>query len=261
MPNALIEKPAAGSVMGHNQPPRVADVLAAYLVETYGADLLTVDPIAQRATEAPGAITTDEELATWSGIYNDAKAAFDRLEKARLDEARPLKKIIDEFFKNSVARLDRMQTVARDLSNKYNRAKVAREAEERRKIEQQRLDGIRAAEEAARIAAEFDEPEKAAAAVEQATELKIEAAVAATEAPKPTAAMATEFDGGGSVAGRMIWKFEVEDYDKIDLAKLRTFIKTSDIDVWIGKYMRLQKENAKLDGVRFFQEADTVFKR
>lgn len=249
----------------HNRPPSLLVLLQEQLTETYSNEIALVDPIAAAAnalcdpkTHKPIPIDSDEAAAAWGKIYLEADKNFKSLDTARKNEKRPFEKLVDEHFKPTTDRLERIKATAREVSNGWTRKKAADE-QARQDAERKRLrDEAEAARLAAEEAAAFEEPEAA-------EELQIAATVAeqqaAAPAPKPTAAASFEIGDGAKSQAKMIWKFEIEDIEAIDLNRLRVFLTPEIIGTAIGKYMRQQKEHSKLAGVRFYQEAETAFRR
>jgi hypothetical protein len=259
MPNKLVSEavdPRLG--LGGNKPPKVHELFASELVETYGLDLAKVEAIAARANDAPEKIATDQDLSAWTEIGLDANSLLKVLDTARLNEQRPITQVIKSVFGGPIDRCVKIVEAAKERATVYSRAKIAAELRERAE-EQARL---RAAADQhakdAQVAAEFGDTDQAVEHVRASDQLSSQAQAA----PAPKAAdIARVRSDSGLATAVMVWKFQIEDYTKVDLNALRMFFAPADIDKAVRAVVKKQKGATKVDGVRVYEEAEALFRR
>jgi hypothetical protein len=250
------------AVIGGNQPPKVHELLASELAETYRLELAKVEPIAKRANDAPEKIETDEQLKAWTAIYLDADALWKSLDASRLNEQRPLLAVLKALFGPTLDRLVRITDHSRKLANDYNREKIKREAAEQAAKEARERAAADQARRDAQIAAEFGDTEAVIEHAQTAASSEAEAARISAEAPKiADVARVRADEGTGMSTAKGEWKFEILDYSKIDLNALRPYLVTKDVEKAIGKAVRALKEHAKFEGVRVYEDVATTFRR
>jgi uncharacterized membrane protein YqiK len=267
MANQLVTEQAALAGDGRalsrhdNKPPTAVETLTSELVEVYGAQLKSVEPIARRATDAPEKIESDNDLKAWTTIAVDASTLWKALDIARLNEQRPVTAVFKDVFGPTLDRLQRITDAARDKANVYNRAKLAREKAEREAEEKRLREEAAASQRDAQIAAEFQNTPAAIEHVQEAAAINQQIAEIAASAPKPADVARVRSEGGGMSTVNAVWKFEVADYAKVDLNAIRQFIAPDAIDKAIRKIVGIQKGATKIEGVRVYEEADTQFRR
>ena len=253
--------------IGGNNPPEDfhlqanIDGLPARLEAEYGSRMaLIIDAIAERANKAPTVFATDEDFASAGDIIGAARDAFDEFDGKRKVAKEPYKTgvdLVDGYFREPLKRLSRIADAFTERGTLYVKDK-ARKAEAAAKAERERL--ARIAEEnrkAAQAAAEFDDNHEEAATRTQIAET-IEARIEDIAAPKPEPVRGSE---GSSASGKKEWTFEILDAAKVDLNALRNFIAPDAIDKALKAHVKIQKQNAKVDGVRFFEEDKASFRR
>lgn len=248
--------------VGGNKPPKVHEMLAIELTDTYRQELDKSQPIADRANNAPEKIESDDDQKLWTSIYLDADTLYKQLDGSRLMEQRPLVAVLKTVFGPTLERLERITGHARKLSDAYNRDKLAKERAER-EAEQKRLREAadRAAEEA-RIAAEFGDAAAEFEHAQASVASHIEAVQLQASAPKSAdVARVRADDGGGMSTVATEWKFEIADYALVDLNAIRLQLDPKDIDKAIRKIVKVQKGNTKIAGVRVFEDFATQFRR
>lgn len=242
-----------------NNPPSLVALLIEQLGETYGLEFAKVDPVRARANATEQKIESDEQLATWTGIYTDANTLFKQLDAARLNEKRPLEAAVNETFQKHTEPLSKIMAWVKDKADAYNREKV-RKQRAAEAAEAARLAEVeRQAREAATIAAEFQDTETT---LEQVAKVYEAQQQAQTAEPVKTADVArVRSEGGGLSTAATVWKFRVDDYSKVDLNALRNLIPAAEIDKAIGKVVKLQKGATKIDGVTVYEDVGTSFRR
>jgi hypothetical protein len=270
MANRLASENAADSgdvnpraVMGGNMPPAPTPVEAfsTSLLERYSAELAKAGPIADRANSSPEKVESDDDLKAWTDIYLEADTLIRLLDASRLNEQRPMVAVLKTVFGPTLDRLERITTHARKLSDAYNRAKVQREREQRDAEQRAAQDAARQAQVDARIAAEFGDTDAMMVHAQTAATIEADAARIATDAPKVADVARVRGEDGGMATARGEWKFEILDITKIDLNALRHHFAIKDLEKVVGKEVRSQKQHAKIEGVRVFEDVATQFRR
>jgi hypothetical protein len=244
-----------------NKPPSTVEMLTTELVDTYKLELEKIEPIAQRANAAPQKIESDDDLKVWSEIYLDTSALFKSLDTARLNEQRPLLAVFKTVFGGTLERAERIMTFGKGISDTYSRAKLAKERADREADAKRLRDEAEQKRKDAAVAAEFGDVDQTAEHAQGAAALENQIAQASAEAPKAADVARVRTDSGALSTVRSEWKFEVVDYSKIDLNAIRAFIDPKAVNVAIGKIIKIQKGETKIDGVRVYEDAGTTFRR
>ncbi len=259
--------------IGHNNPPLefparrdplVTDDLSKHLAEVYTLLLNNeIEPLAKRANAAPQKITSDEDLKIWADIAVDARKLKQKIDTLRDNEKKPFwnaGKKVDAFFNPTIERAGRIFDAGEEKATAYDRqkkadARAAQEAETRRLAEE-----AAARQAAAATAAEFgddaaaqEHTAAAAAADEQLTQAQNE--------PPQDVDTRVRSDSGTVASSKTEWKFEIADYAKVDLNALRAFIPPKEIDKAVRALLRIQKDAAKVEGIRFYEEDKAQFRR
>jgi hypothetical protein len=249
--------------IGHNNPP---PSLQTTLQDTYGLEIGKVEVIAKRANELPAKLDTAEDREKAGAVANDADLLAKALTKLHRVEKEPYLtggRIVDGYFNPNILRLDRI------ASGMLGRISAAN-AEIRRKADEERR---RQEKEQRRIAAEARAAADAAAAAgrtEDAVEDLKDAAAAEVTADEIALAPRANVDDqiktsigntGAALGTRKDWTFEITDFDAIDLNKLKLFIKREDIEKALRAYVKQQKDNAPLAGVRIYQDEKATIRR
>lgn len=253
------------AIGANNPPPEFAlalyvDGLPARLAADHSAPLADkIDAIAKRANDMPTEFATDDDLAKATDIVNDAADAWDEFDASRKVEKEPYKRgadAVDDFYREPLLRLKRIKDAFTDRATKYNREKK-RKADAAADAERKRLADIAEANRiAAEVAKEFDDDEEA----ETRTQIA-ETVEARIEDIAPVVTEPVRGSGGGSARAKAEWTFEIEDIAKVDLNALRNFIAPDAVEKALKALVKIQKGNAKVEGVRFFEDDKTTFRR
>jgi len=266
------------------------------LERDYANQLTAIDDYERRAVdEMPSPIDSDEKNSVVSDFLVEMRTRHKELDKLHDAEKAPFLKggrIVDNFFKDIQAKIEAIghELVKEQkayLTAKEARARAAREAEERRRREE--ADRLRReAEDARRAQREAEERARAAAAAAQASErarLQAEKAQKEAEALAAKAQAAQEASAAHTVAAsemaektesmkpadfartrstssqsmstlKEVWAFEIDDFDKVDLNKLRGNFKRADVEKAVRQYV--QNGGRELAGVRIYSEREVV---
>lgn len=247
--------------IGDNKPPSSVELFTRELVDTYGSELAKIDPIAARANDAPQKIETDDDLKTWSELYLDTSSLHKQLDTARLNEQRPMIAALNTVFGNTLERAARIMAFGKKISDDYNRAKLAKERADR-EAEQKRLrDEAEQKRRDAEVAAEFGDVNGTVEHAQGAAAIESQIAQAAAEAPKAADVARVRTDSGVLATVATNWKYEIDDYAKVDLNAIRAFMDPKDIDKAVRKLVKIQKGATKIDGVRVYEDVGTTFRR
>lgn len=272
------------------------DPLLLTLERDYANQGQAIDDYERRAVEdMPSPIDSDEKNSVVSDFILEMRGREKELDKIREAEKAPYLRagrIVDNFFKTMLGKIDSIATeLAKEqkayMKGKEDRARAVREAEERaRRQEAERLrqeaaaaaQKQREAEERARAAeraaAASDRARQQAEKARQDAELQAKRAqeaqqaaaqheVAAQEIAEKTDSMKpADFARTRSTTGqsmttlREVWVHEVLDWDKIDLNRLRGNFKRADIDKAIRQYV--QNGGRELAGVSIYSDREVV---
>lgn len=247
--------------IGHNQPPEIT--LADRLKEDHAATLAQIDEIAAKANKSPSTIEDDTAKAAATDIAAEAGKLFKAIDEARKTVKRPYKEAVDAidfFFRDPLARLDRIDKGLMGRVSAFDRAQLAKaraaqqaaEDEARRKAVAARLE----AEEAAKAG----RVEDAVASLEDAAhaEAAVDSAPAAPSAAESTRIMTA---GGVTASASTEWTFEVTDRAALDLNALRDFIAPVDVDAALKRFVKINKGARQIAGVRFYEDVVTRRRR
>lgn len=233
--------------LGHNNPPR-SEILA----ETHASVVAEIVELSKAYSKAPTVISTDEQKAKLGEIIVPLGKLWAKLEGLRKTEKQPFLdagREIDNWFGNHTQSVDSMKVELTKRATEYDKLLVKREndriAEERRKAD---LLAEQEREKAKSAAASGDL--HASAEADQAAEAAQAAAQAVSEPAK--AADLTRVRGGGGVVGtsRQSWVGEIVDIDKLDVVKLRPYLKREDLQKALNAYVRTggrECEGAKIE--------------
>lgn len=245
----------AEQIFGHNKAP-LAEVLAKDF-----ADLAAeVDAAIAKITGRPAKVVDDTDFAAVGDLAVAARNLGKRIEETRKDETDPLfraQKDIKAHFDAFADRLARAIKPHQDAADTYTRAKAAEE----RRLREEEARKLREREAAERAKAEQASGATAARAEGRAEALAAKAD-AAEEAANQSAAdlVRTRGAGGTTASASTKWDFAIEDYDAIDLNKLRPFLNRDHVEQGIRSMVRVQKGNTNLPGVRVFQDTRAAFR-
>lgn len=248
--------------LGHNNPPEdtpktIPEILAEKSAETLGK----IEPLAERANALPRVINTEEELNKVVPVVLDAKDLVKNLEAERKVEKDPhfkAGKEVDAFFNAHKERIGKIVTVFEGLASDFQQRKIEAErlarAKEAREAEEKARKELQKAEEAKR-------PETREKRMDLAEAAQADADRAAAAVQKTNAELGKVKGSGGTASARTTWSFSIEDFDKIDLNKIRHFIPRDAIEQGLRAFVKLQKGSASVEGVRFYEDVKTSFRR
>lgn len=246
--------------LGHNRPPE--PTLPERLADTHADALKRLDALAARATAAPKEIVTEADLATVSDIAADANVEWKAFDAERVKEKKPYldgTRDVDAFFRDPLARANRIETALTDRVRAFKRAKKKREDDAREALEKEQRDIAAAAAKAAEEAAAAGRVEDAMADVQFASDAAAKAdEIAAKPAAEPEPFRTAS---GTSINSNMKWTFEITDLAKLDLEALRPFIKPDALEAAIRAFVRINKGGRQIAGVHIFEDDDTKIRR
>jgi hypothetical protein len=272
-----------------------AATVTAFLDEEYRELQRTVPELLDEARALPAAIEDDAVMGDYAKLIKRLRDTAARAEAFRVKEGEPYlrgKQAVDSFFaslREKCARNDRKaKPGAADILqarlDDYNQRKLAAE-QERRRVEAERLrkeaeDRQRAEAEAARKAEEdrlaaerARKPETVVAkeavadrSEQVAAEAKTEAALATGKAEeahiatlaKPADLVRTRIDQGPTVTMATEPYAVVEDYDALDLVKLRPFISHEALDKALRSWARTTGFSQEMPGAKVGRRPKTV---
>lgn len=243
-----------------NSPPSLKTILA----ENYAELALDVETIAARATAAPRAIKSADDLNSIAALVTDARAlnkTVDAKRKAEKDPHLQAGREVDQFFAIFGERLERIQTFYQRIADDHARAKAA---EERRRAEEEarklREEAVRQAE-IARRAEEAGRAKTAETHGARAEVAQERAELADAIAAAPAADLVRERTESGVLStAKTEWTFEIVDLAKVPLEALRPYLKRDAIEAAIRALVKLQKDQVPLEGVRIFQDVKAVLR-
>lgn len=247
--------------IGHNKPPAIS---LDHLATDFQGFVDSIEAVAKEAGEMPKRVESDEDDQKVSTVVAAARVIAKKVEAARVMEKEPYlaaERGVDGFFKPLQQRLDRIMVVLSERVTAYKRAKDERERQARRAAE---IEARRAAEEA-RLAAEqaaaAGRTDDAMAELTDAIKSEGEADDHKQAAGAKSADLTrTRAEGGTMSTLRGRWTFELLDYDVLPLEQLRPFFDQKAIESALQKMATVQKDRAKLEGVRFFEEKKALIR-
>lgn len=248
--------------VGHNNPPEETPPTISETLQLSAADLIgKVQPLADRANKLPRVINTEDELNAVAPVVVDAKQLVKNLEAARKAAKQPYidgGKEVDGFFNPVKDRIGKIVSVFEALASDFQRRKIAAEraarAEEARKAEERAEKERQKAEAAKR-------PETREKRLDAAETAQVEADRAAAAVQKTNAELGKVSGAGGTASARTVWTFAIEDFDAVDLNAIRHFIPREAIEQGLRAYVKIQKGSAKMNGVRFYEDVKTSFRK
>jgi hypothetical protein len=248
----------------------------------YASFMGEIEKFGESAKALPETVNDDESVVKIAEVVKTGRELLKAIDNSRTTETRPhldAQKAINGWFGEIAERVDKTNKIIIARADEFQRRKAekARRAaeEEARKAreEQERQRAIVAAAEAkARAAAEAAaERGRASTAAEEKARAAASAAAAKAQAAAEEAAQAARRaeaeaaksaadttrvrSGSGTVvSAKTEFNFRITDYEKIDLTKLRHFIKRDAIEAAIRSLMKVQGRSAALEGVEFFED-------
>lgn len=247
--------PIAEQIFGHNKAP-----LDEVLEKDFAELAEDVDKSVKAIDSRPAKVKDDADFAAVGEIAIAARNLIKRIEELRKDETDPLfkaQKAIKAHFDIMAERLASAVKPHQNAADTYTRAKAA-EARRRADDEARRL---REKEAAERAKAEQGAGAAAARAEGRAEQLAAQADAVQARADQSVGDhVRTRTSGGGTATARTSWEFAIENYDAIDLNKLRPFLNRDHVEQAIRSMVRVQKGNTVLPGVRVFEETKAMFR-
>lgn len=246
--------------IGGNGPPELP--LPERLAETHAEALKRIDALAERANKAPKDIVTAEDLAAVADLAADANGDWKTIEAERVKEKAPFlkgTKEVDDFFRDPLARTNRIEVAMTQRVTLFNRAKKKKEDDERAAAEKVVRDAAAAATKAAEEAAAAGRVEDAIAEVEVAQEATAKAEQIAQTPPAEPEPFVTA--SGASINTNAKWTFEITDLAKLDLEAIRPFLRTPAIEQALRDFIRINKNARQITGVRIFEDDTAKIRR
>lgn len=261
---ALNETRDAPSIMGHNQPPTITEVLT----KNYDGVIDRVSSLEKHSL--PAAIENDEQLGAVGSVVKVIRGVAADISDAKKNEKAPYiasAEEVEAFFRILTARIEVVRGRCQTLGDAYQKRKAeearkAAEAEAKRKREEaeklraeeeRQREIARKAEEASRPKTADRHDERANIAGARADLAEADAAVAATVANASVATLTrTRTSFGVTASARAPWVHQIEDLDAIPLAKLRAHLKREHIDAAIR--LAIRQGMRELAGVRIYQD-------
>ncbi|MBN9441137.1 hypothetical protein [Bosea sp. (in: a-proteobacteria)] len=231
---ADIDEPLVG--IGHNKPP-ISEVLA----EAYSDLIKEVDVLQKRYEKAPATVGSLDQKAVLGEIIVPLGKLATRLDDLRKKENEPhlaAQRETNNWFNSFIDDLKAMKKSLEDRATAYDQKLLDMERE-RREQERQRAEDEEARQrKIASDAAAGGDLAASAEADEKADEAG-RAAETLDGAPATRAADITRVRSGSIVgSSRTEWKGEIVDIDKLDVVKLRPYLKREDLQKALNTYVR-----------------------
>jgi uncharacterized membrane protein YqiK len=235
--------------------------LTEILAQDYEHITKRIDDLMGQAELAPKEVLDDTQNGVVSDLVKLIVAAEKSVEAARVDRKEPYLnagRTVDGYFKALNTRLELAKKRLSDRVGVYLRKKAEEEraaalkAEAEARAEAARLLQEAQAAEAAAL------PNAAATALDASIEAHNVAQGFAAQAQASPADLARTRNAASLSTLKEVWKFQVLDFDTIDMAKLRPFIADADIEKAIGAYIRVG--NRQLAGVRIYKTEEAVIR-
>jgi len=243
-----IRKSVAEQIFGANKAP-----LDEVLNQDFADVAKGVAALAQEIKDLPAKVKSEADFARWGSFSTKVTAYATRLEELRTKETKPMfdaNKAIKLHFDTLADSLKQAIAPLTKAANDYVREKDARERVEREAAAK----ALREKEEQARQKAE-DGGRGAARAAGQAETFGAQA-----EELERTTTVAenvrVSIAGGGSASASNKYSFTITDYDKIDLEKLRPFLKREAIEQAIRAVVNIHKEKTEITGVTVTRDVE-----
>lgn len=220
---------------GHNNPPTPAELLASQLELATAPERKKIDELVK--TEVPDLIEDEIQAAKFADLLKEVQTTYTAYDKKREIEKAPhlaASRQVDDFFRAGKNTLE----ILKAKINKPLTAFAKRKADEQRAA---------AAEEAARLRAKSDEEVRQAQELAK-VDLKEHADVQLHQAMKTeaqaiklenaTTAELSTVRGTQAVSGlRTRWVAEIQDKQKLDLEKLRPYLRLEHLQTALNGFM------------------------
>lgn len=246
--------PISEQIFGQNKAP-LDEVLAKDFAELSTALAGEIGKL----SALPAKIKGDVDFATVGQAAIRIRALTTRLDTIRKGETEPLfkaQKAIKAHFDALADKLTAAFAPHQRAADDYTRAKAA---EDRRRREEE-AKKLREQEERERQkAAEAKSIDTAARAEARAETFGAQADALETDR-KAADTVRTSVAGGGIATATTKWDFTIEDYEVIDLNKLRPFLNRDHVETAIRSMVRVQKGNTSLPGVKVFENTRASFR-
>lgn len=250
-------------LLGHNQPPSDALILAEQLPELEGELLNRRDELLASVSRAPKEIRDDVTAGRVADLIRLVAACVKAAETRRVGTKEPYLaagRSVDGFFRGITEPLARAKTdVERKLTlyqrevaeaERRRREEVARQ--EREEAERQR----REAEAAAAAVATEADVDDAISAGELARQREADAIAAQRAAEAKPAELSRQRSDFGAVASlRRFWDVDDLERDKLDLETLRPFLPLDALEKAVRGFVR--SGGRELRGCRIFENTAT----
>jgi hypothetical protein len=242
--------------MEGNRPALVTDDLLA-LDHKHVVD--SIAEIEQMVTAAPPVLEDDEDAGIVTGLMKRLIGAAKRVNEIRESEKEPYLtagRTVDCFFNGF---RDRLETAKRGLQprlDSYMRKKAEAERRAREAAARAAAEASASAQKQISAAVDSGDDEAAQHAIEAAAEAQNELMEARASAAAKPAELARTRSEGGIATLKQEWGFQIVDFNKIDLERLRPYIPPADIEKFIRIFVR--QGGRELAGVRIEQTSTTV---
>lgn len=243
-----------------NNPPPLPEILA----ENYAHISKEIDDIAAKANSAPKKVKNDNDLDYVGVVVKDAKAMIKRVDQARTGEKEPHLKAgreIDGFFKAFTERLDKIAKVLTDRASEFQREKLA---EERRKNEEEARKRREAEAEAIRKAEEAAAAGKTSAAAKAEVRAEIEGDRAAEAERKADASNADllrqRTASGGVASARTMQKVRITSIAELNLGPLGPYLDREAVQKAANNWLRVTKGEEKMPGLEVYDDVQATFR-
>lgn len=249
--------PLVDQIFGSNKAP-IEDVL--------DADFADLQREAEDAAEAfrqlPAKVKCDADQIAIGTQIAKARALIKKIDHTRAQEGAPLfdaKKKVDAHFKDIAAIVAREADAAQGMADAYARQK----AEEARERARREADEARAKADAERAKAETAKSSTAAGnAAGRAEMLDAKADEYEARAEGASADLTRMRAGGVTASARDVFEFTITNEDALfeSLGPLGTFFTRADVEKAIRSAVRVQKERAKIPGVKVYKTVKSTFR-
>lgn len=244
--------------IGDNRP---ALITADQLAKDFPQIELFVAELEKAAAESPIVLEDDADMEVVNAIAVKLGSASRRCDKLRDETGRPLlegKRVIDSFFKDFMARLDKAQAALGVRGTVYLRKKAAAERAKREAEEAVAREAAAKAQREAAEAVKSGNVEKAALAQAKADEHETRADQAADAAGAKVSELARTQTVAGSSTLEEKWTFEIEDLNTIDLNALRPFLPQTAIEQALRAFVKSGRR--QITGARIFPDTKARFR-
>lgn len=225
--------------IGHNKPPSDAEILSQQMWEKH-KELL--DEAVELSKLQPVAVEDDDADAKVSDTIKKVKGIQRKVEdirKAEKDFYFRKGQTIDTFFNDfkgvleaTIGLIQKPLTEYKIKKDDEERARLAKESERLRKEAEEQA-ALAALQEKAKLVETADKT------LEGAVELQVQAAETAREAVNAKSNDLTRVSGLTSTSSLSTkWEGQITDVSKIDLEKLRPYIKLADLQTALNAFVR-----------------------